>query len=135
MKLVTGTLEEMTQLEHEMFVFGAPFRCTFFGNSSWDEASKSVVGSNPNGQRTTKLQAPFELEEGGGVYAIVHIDEMPFAPLTFADYIADFPELEDDQTEEQKVIISRIPEGYEDYTPKQYVSEVIIGTDYTVINI
>ena len=135
MKFVTGTLQEMTDLEHQVFVFGGPFRATFFSNSTWDEPSLSMIGSKPNGARTTKLQEPFELEEGGGVYAIVHIDEMQFAPLTFADYIVDFPELEEDQTEEQKVILSRIPEEYEDYTPQQYVSEVIIGTDYTIINL
>ena len=135
MKLVTGTLEEIADLEHQIFVLGGPFRATFFDNSSWDEASLSMIGSKPNGARTTKLQAPFELEEGGGVYAIVHIDEMDFAPLTFADYIVDFPELEEDQTEEQKVILSRVPAGFEDYTPQQYVSEIIIGDNYTIVDI
>lgn len=133
MKFVTGTLQEMIDLEHQEFVLGGPFRCTFFSNSTWDEASKSVIGSKPNGKRTTKLQEPRDL--GNDVWGIKHIDEMQFAPLTFADYIAYFPEDEEDQTEEQKVILSRIPVGYEDYTPKQYVSEVIIGTNYTIIDL
>ena len=116
----------MTDLEHQVFVFGAPFRCTFFGNSTWDEATESVIGSNPNGQRTTKLQEVMDL--GGGTHAIVHIDEMPFAPTTFAEYASLYPE--------DVVLISRIPEGeqYNDYTPQQYVSEVIIADNYTIIN-
>jgi hypothetical protein len=133
MQLITGTLQQMTDLEHQIFVFGAPFRATFFGNSTWDEQSLSMIGSKPDGAKTTKLQEPVDM--GGGTWGIVHIDEMPFAPTTFAEYIADFPELEEDQTEEQKVIISRIPEGYEDYTPQQYVSEVIIGELYTTITL
>ena len=133
MKFVTGTLQEMTDLEHQVFVFGAPFRATFFSNSTWDEPSLSMIGSKPNGARTTKLQEPRDL--GNDVWCIKHIDEMQFAPLTFADYIAYFPEDEEDQTEEQKVILSRIPEGYETYTPQSYVSEVIIGDNYTIINL
>ena len=52
MKLVTGTLEEMTQLEHDTFVFGAPFRCTFFGNATYDDELESVIGAKPTGQHT-----------------------------------------------------------------------------------
>ena len=126
MKLVTGTLEEMTQLEHEIFVFGAPFRCTFFGNATYDEESQSVIGSKANGARTTKLQSPQPIEEGSETYSIVHIDEMPFARTKFAEYLSLYPY--------DRVLLSRIPEGdYDDYTPQQYVSEVIIGANYTLI--
>ena len=129
MKLVTGTLEEMTQLEHDIFVFGAPFRCTFFGNATYDEESESVIGSKPNGQRTVRLQAPFELEEGGGVYAIVHIDEMEFAHTTFGEYAEQFPN--------DQVLLSRIPQGeeYENTTPAQWVSDVIINGLFPIIDV
>ena len=128
MKLVTGTLQEMTDLEHQIFVFGAPFRATFFDNSTWDEESLSMIGSKPNGARTTKLQSPQPIEEGSETYFIVHIDEMPFAPTTFAEYASLYPD--------DEVLLSRIPEGdYDDYTPQQYVSEVIIGASYSILNV
>ena len=105
MKLVTGTLEEMTQLEHDTFVFGAPFRCTFFGNATYDDELESVIGSKPNGQHTIRLQNPFELEEGSGVYALIHIDEMEFDHTTFGEYAEQFPD--------DEVLLSRIPQGEE----------------------
>jgi hypothetical protein len=126
MKLVTGTLEQMTNLEHQIFIFGAPFRCVWFYNAFWDESTLKVY-NNPEftGVGTDKLQEVNHL--GNGVYAIVHIDEMTFAPETFAEYAIQYPE---DQN-----ILNRIPEGYEDYTPQVYVSEVVIGDNYTIINV
>jgi len=126
MQFVTGTLQEMTDLEHQIFVFGAPFRATFFGNATWDEENFSMIGSNPNGAKTIKLQEPMSL--GNDVYGIVHIDEIAFAPTTFAEYASLYPD--------DEVLLSRIPEGdYDDYTPQQYVSEVIIGANYSIINV
>lgn len=143
MKYVTGTLEEMTQLENYIFIFGAPFRCTFFNNATYDEESKSVIGSKINGTRTCKLLSPQPIEEGSEIYAILHIDEMNFAPTTFAEYIVDYPRDEEGQiiqeelTVQQSVLLSRIPEDeqYIDYTPQQYVSEVIIDGLYNVIEV
>ena len=129
MKLVTGTLEEMTQLEHDTFVFGAPFRCTFFGNATYDDELESVIGSKPNGQHTIRLQNPFELEEGSGVYALIHIDEMEFDHTTFGEYAEQFP---DDEG-----LLSRIPQGeeYENTTPAQWVSDVIINGLFPIIDV
>ena len=129
MKLVTGTLEEMTQLEHDTFVFGAPFRCTFFGNATYDDELESVIGSKPNGQHTIRLQNPFELEEGSGVYALIHIDEMEFDHTTFGEYAEQFPD--------DEVLLSRIPQGeeYENTTPAQWGSDVIINGLFPIIDV
>ena len=129
MKLVTGTLEEMTQLEHDTFVFGAPFRCTFFGNATYDDELESVIGSKPNVQHTIRLQNPFELEEGSGVYALIHIDEMEFDHTTFGEYAEQFPD--------DEVLLSRIPQGeeYENTTPAQWVSDVIINGLFPIIDV
>ena len=35
-------------------------------------------------------------------------------------------------TETQKAIIARVVEYYEDYTPQQYVSEIIISDKYNI---
>ena len=129
---VTGTLEEMTALEQEIFVYGAPFSAITYGQI-WDDflekyfSNESKVGGVSAWQEVA--------DEGGGVYSIIHIDMFTFSDETIADYVANIPEDEEQQTETQKAILARVVEGYEDYTPNAYVSEVIIGDNYTTVDI
>ncbi len=129
---VTGTIEEMTALEQEIFVYGAPFSAITYGQI-WDEfldkyfSNESKIGGVLAWQGVA--------DEGDGVYSIIHIDMFTFSDETIADYVANIPEDEEQQTETQKAILARVVEGYEDYTPKDYVSEVIIGDKYNIITI
>jgi len=129
---VTGTLEEMTALEQEIFVYGAPFSAITYGQI-WDEELKKYFSSNSKNGGVSAWQ-PIK-DEGEGVYSIIHIDMFTFSNETIADYVANIPEDEEQQTETQKAVIARVVEGYEDYTPKTYVSEIIIGDKYSIITI
>ena len=127
---VTGTLEEMTALENVIFVFGSPFSAITY-RQVWDDfleqyfESGSKVGGVSGWQKVT--------DEGDDVYSIIHIDMSTFSEKTIAEYVVEIPEDEDLRTETQKAVIARVVEGYEEYTPQQYVSEVIIGNKYSII--
>ena len=129
---VTGTLEEMTALEQEIFFYGAPFSAITYGQI-WDEfleqyfANESKIGGVSAWQGVT--------DEEDGAFSIIHIDMFSFSEKTIAEYVADISEDEEQQTETQKAIIARVVEGYEDYSPQQYVSEVIIGNKYNIVTL
>ena len=129
---VTGTLEEMTALEQEIFVYGAPFSAITYGQI-WDEFLETYFESESKVGGVSAWQKVYD--EGNDVYSIIHIDMFTFSDETIADYVANIPEDEEQQTETQKAVIARVVEGYEDYTPKSYVSEVIIGDKYNIITI
>lgn len=138
MKLITGSEQELFDLEAEMFTLGAPFSCYLKGDK-WDESSTKV------GKNTTAWQS-VQYSESLGSHYIVHIDDFPFTDHTFQWYKDQFyiepvepVEGEEPQvieyTELEQAILDRIPIGYEDYTPQQYVSEVIISDKYTIIDL
>jgi hypothetical protein len=127
---VTGTLEEMTALENEIFLFGAPFSAVTYGQI-WDDFLERYFESNSKVGGVVSWQGP--QDEDNDVYSIIHIDMFTFSEKTIAEYVADIPEDEDLRTETQKAVIARVVEGYEEYTPQQYVSEVIIGNKYSII--
>ena len=128
MKLVTGTEIEMEGLQQEQFSLGAPFSCYLKGDA-WNEATLTV------GRNTSAWQS-VQYSEGLGSYYIVHIDEFPFTDHTFQWYKDQFyVDDETEYTELEQAILDRIPLGYEDYSPKQYVSEVVIGTNYTTVDV
>jgi len=129
---ITGTLEEMTALEQEIFVYGAPFSAITYGQF-WDDFLEKYFESESKVGGVSAWQGV--ADEGGGVYSIIHIDMFTFSEKTIAEYVADIPEDEEQQTETQKAIIARVFEGYEDHSPQQYVSEVIIGNKYNIITV
>ena len=129
---VTGTLEEMTALEQEIFVYGAPFSAITYGQI-WDELLDKYFSNESKVGGVSAWQGV--ADEGDGVYSIIHIDMFTFSDKTIAEYVVDIPEDEEQQTETQKAIIARVVEGYEDYSPQQYVSEVIIGSNYTIVDV
>ena len=127
---VTGTLEEMTALENEIFLFGAPFSAVTYGQI-WDDFLERYFESNSKVGGVVSWQGP--QDEGNDVYSIIHIDMFTFSEKTIAEYVAEISEDEDLRTETQKAIVTRVIEGYEEHTPQQYVSEVIIGNKYNII--
>lgn len=129
---VTGTLEEMTALEKEIFVYGAPFSAITYGQI-WDELLDKYFSNESKAGGVSAWQGA--ADEGDGVYSIIHIDMFTFSDKTIAEYVVDIPEDEEQQTETQKAIIARVVEGYENYSPQQYVSEVIIGNNFPIIDI
>ena len=128
---VTGTLEEMTALEQEVFVYGAPFSAITYGQI-WDELLDKYFSNESKAGGVSAWQGV--ADEGDGVYSIIHIDMFTFSDKTIAEYVVDIPEDEEQQTETQKAIIARVVEGYENYSPQQYVSEVIIGNNFPIID-
>lgn len=128
MKLVTGTEQQMADLQAEQFTLGAPFSCYLKGDA-WDNTF-NIVGKN------TKAWQSVQYSESLNSHYIVHIDEFPFTDHTFQWYKDHFYiDEETEYTELEQAILNRIPEGYEDYSPKQYVSEVVIGNNYTVVDV
>ena len=128
---VTGTLEEMTALENEIFLFGAPFSASTYGQI-WDDFLERYFESNSKVGGVVSWQGL--KDEDNGVYSIIHIDMLTFSDKTIAQYVEEIPEDEENQTETQKAVLERVVEGYEDYTPQAYVSEVIIGDKYNIIS-
>ena len=127
MKLVTGTEQEIVNLNIQSFVLGAPFSC-FLKGDPWNNETNTV------GKNTTAWQS-VQYNEGLGSHYIVHIDEFPFTDHTFQWYKDQFyVDEETEYNELKQSILDRIPTGYEDYSPKQYVSEVVIGDNYSVID-
>ncbi|NRA81820.1 MAG: hypothetical protein HRU18_26790 [Pseudoalteromonas sp.] len=127
MKLVTGTEQEITDLTFQSFVFGAPFSC-FLKGDAWNNETNTV------GKNTTAWQS-VEYSESLGSHYIIHIDEFTFTDKTFQSYKDEFYiDEETEYSELEQSILDRIPTGYEDYSPKQYVSEVVIGDNYSVID-
>lgn len=128
MKLVAGTEQQLTDLQAEQFSFGAPFSCYLKGDA-WNGVTLTV------GKNTTAWQE-VQYSEGLGSHYIVHIDEFPFTDHTFQWYKDQFyVDEETEYTELEQAILNRIPEGYENYSPKQYVSEVVIGSNYTTVDV
>jgi hypothetical protein len=131
MKLVVGTKEQMVDLKLKYFDAGACFTAVLY-NNYWDEATKRVYPSkNQMDADTFALESEYEYE---GQWALKHIDDYVFAPYTYRHYMDTYPDNE--------AIQNRIPRDEEgepieewlDKTPQQWVSEVIIGDNYTVID-
>ena len=128
MKLILGTEQQLTDLQVEQFTLGAPFSCYLKGDA-WNESTLTV------GRNTTAWQ-DVKYSESLGSHYIVHIDEFPFTEHTFQWYKDQFYiDDETEYTELEQAILNRIPEGYEEDSPKQYVSEVVIGSNYTTVDV
>jgi hypothetical protein len=131
MKYLLGTQQEMVDLKLEIFNLGAPFTAVLFGNY-WDEETRGVYASSKMKGGTFALESEFPYEDQ---YALKHIDEYVFAPYTFQYYMDTYPDNE--------VILARIPKNNEgeydeawlDKTPQMWVSDVLIGDNYTVVDI
>jgi len=131
MKYLLGTQEQMVDLKFDKFRLGAPFTAVLFGNY-WDEETKRVYASSKMKGGTFALESEFPYEDQ---YALKHIDEYVFAPYTFQYYMDTYPDNE--------VILARIPKNNEgeydeawlDKTPQMWVSDVLIGDNYTVVDI
>lgn len=126
----TDTQQSDIDLKLAIFNAGAPMTATLFANY-WDEDSKGVYQSSlMDKEGTFALDAEFEQD---GKWLLKHIDEYTFHPYTYQYYMDTYPDNE--------AIQNRIPRDEEgeplaewlDKTPQQYVSEVIIGDNYTII--
>ena len=129
---VTGTLAEITALEQEIFHFGAPFSAIIYGQI-WDDVTKTYYACPTRKGGVTSWQEV--KDEGNDVYSIIHIDMFTFSPKTIAEYVAEIPEDEAQQTETQKAVLDRVLQGYEDLTPQEYVSQLIIDNKYNIIQV
>ena len=140
MKLVTGTEIEMEGLQQEQFSLGAPFSCYLKGDA-WNEATLTV------GRNTSAWQS-VQYSEGLGSYYIVHIDEFNFSAYTFQDYYNMLPVLPEEYPEGEteadylspvelaiKQRIEAIAPELWSLTPQQYVSQEIIGSNYTIVEV
>ena len=144
MKLVICT----KALENEQFIFGAPFS-SYLSGDVYDEENKCVYGFK-NGE--LNKQAPVTgwqsmIDLGDGKEAIVHIDEFTFAPYTIQQYydmLPMLPEILPDELTEADYLnpnelavkkrIEAIDESLWTLTPQEYVSQVIIGDKYPIID-
>ena len=135
---MTGIPEDLEAITQDEFTFGAPLRCTYFGNAVYDPESNSVYGCK-NGVwstegHTTRLQG-VEYNEELDLYYIIHIDEFPFQDTTLSEYfeeyygdlpimsrIADATIIEVEGEEEDQVIWNLKEDIVEDLTtPQDYV--------------
>ena len=131
MKACTGTKEQMIALKFAYFFFGASFTAVLYGDY-WDELTKGVYSDERMIGGTFELDKEFPYLDGS---ALKHIDDYTFAPYTFRHYLDTYP----DNVEIQE----RIPRDEEgeplpewlDKTPQQWVSEVIIGDNYVIVDI
>jgi len=147
MKLITGTEQELFNLEAEMFIFGAPFSAYLAGDI-WSEENKCVYGHRAGKVNTSAGTTAWQslIDLGNDLKAIVHIDEFTFQPHTLQNYYDMLPVLPEEYPEgeteadylnsNELAIKQRIeaiaPELWE-LTPQQYVSQEIIGSTYTII--
>ena len=131
MKACTGTQEQMITLKFMYFYFGAPFTAILYGDY-WHEATRRVYSDERMIKGTDSLEKEFPyLAE----YALKHIDDYQFYPFTFQYYMDMYPD--------NVAIQERIPRGEEGEplaewlvkTPQQWVSEVIIGDNYVIVDI
>ncbi len=127
----TDTQEQAIDLKLAIFNAGAPMTAVLFANH-WDEDSKGVYASSKLEGGTFALDAEFEQD---GKWLVKHIDEYIFAPYTYQYYMDTYPDNE--------AIQNRIPRDEEgepipewlEKTPAQWVSEVIIADNFTIIEL
>ena len=127
----TDTQQPAIDLKFAIFDAGAPMTAVLFANH-WDEDSKGVYASSKLEGGTFALDAEFEQD---GKWLVKHIDEYIFHPYTYQYYMDTYPDNE--------AILERIPKNNEgeydeawlDKTPQMWVSDVLIGDNYTVIDI
>ena len=131
MKACTGTQEQTIALKFMYFDLGAPFTAVLYGDY-WHEETKGVYSDERMIGGTFSLEREFEyLDES----ALKHIDDYTFAPYTFQHYMDTYPN--------NVAIQERIPRDEEGEplaewlvkTPQQWVSEVIIGDNYVIVDI
>ena len=131
MKACTGTQEQMIALKFAYFDLGAPFTAVLYGDY-WHEETKGVYSDERMIGGTFALENEFPyLNES----ALKHIDDYTFAPYTFQYYMDTYPD--------NVAIQERIPRDEEGEplaewlvkTPQQWVSEVIIGDNYVIVDI
>ena len=140
MKLILGTEQQLTDLQAEQFTLGAPFSCYLKGDA-WNEATLTV------GKNTTAWQS-VQYSESLGSHYIVHIDEFDFSTYTFQDYHNMLPVLPEEYPEGEteadylnpvelaiKQRIEAIAPELWSLTPQQYVSQEIIGSNYTIVEV
>jgi hypothetical protein len=126
----TDTQEQANDLKLAIFDAGAPMTAVLFANH-WDEESKGVYASSRLEGGTFALDTEFEQD---GKWLLKHIDEYVFHPYTYQYYMDTYPDNE--------AIQNRIPRDEEgeplaewlEKTPAQYVSEVIIGNNFQIID-
>ena len=147
MKACTGTQEQMIALKFAYFDLGAPFTAVLYGDY-WHEETKGVYSDERMIGGTFALEREFDyleerefdyLEESEFDYlegsALKHMDDYTFAPYTFQHYMDTYPN--------NVAIQERIPRDEEGEplaewlvkTPQQWVSEVIIGDNYVIVDI
>ena len=131
MKACTGTPTQMIALKFAYFDLGAPFTAVLYGDY-WHEETKGVYSDERMIGGTFALENEFPyLNES----ALKHIDDYTFAPYTFQYYMDTYPD--------NVAIQERIPRDEEGEplaewlvkTPQQWVSEVIIGDNYVIVDI
>jgi hypothetical protein len=131
MKACTGTPTQMIALKFAYFDLGAPFTAVLYGDY-WHEPTKGVYSDERMVGGTFALENVFPYLEGS---ALKHIDDYTFAPYTFQYYL--------DTYLNNVAIQERIPRDEEGEpldewlikTPQQWVSEVIIGDNYVIVDI
>ncbi len=131
MKACTGIKEQMIALKFAYFDLGAPFTAVLY-DDYWHEETKGVYSDERMIGGTFALENEFPyLEES----ALKHIDDYTFAPYTFQHYLDTYPD--------NAAIQERIPRDEEGEplaewlvkTPQQWVSEMIIGANYVIVDI
>ncbi|MCP4265999.1 MAG: hypothetical protein GY777_10565 [Candidatus Brocadiaceae bacterium] len=129
--VITDTKQEAIDLKFAIFDEGAPFTAQIYSDH-WDEETKCVMSAVTMKGCTDSLESEFEHD---GKWALKHIDEYVFHPYTYQYYMDTYPD--------NVAIQSRIPRDDEgdlipewlEKTPQMWVSEVIIGDNYTVEDI
>ena len=126
------TQEEAIGLKHEVFNLGAPFTAVLF-NNYWDEETKRVYQSSAmEGLGVDCLEDEFPHEDK---WAVKHIEEYVFAPYTYGYYMEAYPDNVAIQERVPKDELGEPDEEWLEKTPAQYVSEVLIGADFTTIEL
>lgn len=134
--IITEERQPSKDLKFAYFDFGAPFTSAIF-KSHFDEATKGVYQSSKMDKEGTfalDSETPYTGEEGYN-WKLKHIDEYEFAPITFRQYLAMYPNNEAIEIRIPRNEEGEYDEAWLDKTPQEYVSEVIIGDNFTVIDI
>ena len=96
---VTGTLEEMTALEQEIFVYGAPFSAITYGQI-WDDfleqyfANESKIGGVSAWQGVT--------DEEDGAFSIIHIDMFSFSEKPLLNMLQTSPKMKNNKQKHKR---------------------------------
>ena len=132
MKIVLlDSRQESIDLKFRYFDLGAPFTAALF-NNHWDEETKCVRSAPGKSGCTRALESEFE---HSGKWALKHIDDYIFHPYTFRHYMEAFHDNEAIQSRIPRDENDNLIEEWLDKTPQMWVSEVIIGDSYTILEV